>query len=120
MHIFKIEHQNGKLQLKNKRRYEAFTFLLVIYPFFVATPRGEHMCNERGKNGNFWGLILKPSMVTTRNCNIILKCVLFIFYMSRPNLSIHTTKGIYIYNFSIAIIGIQGVQILMENNHISC
>jgi hypothetical protein len=68
------------------------------------------MCNEREENDIFWGFMLKPSMVTTRNCNIILKCFLFIFYMSRPNLSTHTTKGIYIYNFSIAIIGIQGVK----------
>jgi hypothetical protein len=68
----------------------------------------------------FWGLMLKPSMVTTRNCNIILKCFLFIYYMSRPNLSIHTTKGIYIYNFAIAIIGIQRVKIFMEINCISC
>jgi hypothetical protein len=68
------------------------------------------MCNEREENGIFWGLMLKPSMVTTRNCNIILKCFLFIYYMSRPNLSTHTIKGIYIYNFSIAIIGIQRVK----------
>jgi hypothetical protein len=40
--------------------------------------------------------------------------------MYRQNLSIHTTKGIYIYKFSIAIIEIQGVKILMENNCISC
>jgi len=78
------------------------------------------MCNETQKNGIFLGLMLKPSMVSTRNCDIIFKCFLFIFYMSRPNLSIHTTKGIYIYKFSIAIIVIQGVKILMENNHISC
>jgi len=69
------------------------------------------MCNEREENGIFWGLMLKPSMVTTKNCNIILKCFLFIYYMSRPNLSTHTIKGIYIYNFSIAIIGIQRVKI---------
>jgi hypothetical protein len=35
---------------------------------------------------------------------------LFIYYMSRPNLSTHTKKMIYIYNFAIAIIGIQGVK----------
>jgi hypothetical protein len=57
--------------------------------------------------------MLKPSMVTTRNCNIILNLFLFIYYMSRPNLSTHTKKGIYIYNFAIAIIGIQGVKILI-------
>jgi hypothetical protein len=78
------------------------------------------MCNERQENGIFGGLMLKPSMVTTRNYNIIFKCCFFIFYMSRPNLSTHTTTWIYIYNFSIAIIGIQGVKILMENNCISC
>jgi len=78
------------------------------------------MCNERQENGIFWGLVLKPSMVTTRICNIILKCFFFFFNMSRPNLSIHTTKGIYIYNFAIAIIGIQVVNILTENNCISC
>jgi len=77
------------------------------------------MCNEKEENGTFLGLMLKPSTVTTRNCNIILKCFLFVFYMSRPNLSSHTTKGIYIYNFAIAIIGIQGVKILMENECIS-
>jgi hypothetical protein len=78
------------------------------------------VCDEREKNGIFWGLMLRPSMVTTRNCNIIFKYFLFIFYMSRPNLSTHTTKRIYIYNFAIVIIGIQGVKILMENNCISC
>jgi hypothetical protein len=67
------------------------------------------MCNEREENGIFWGLMLKPSTVTTRNSNIIFKCFLFYFYMSRPNLSTHTTKGIYIYNFAIVIIGIQGL-----------
>jgi hypothetical protein len=67
------------------------------------------MCNEREENGIFQGLTLKPSMVTTRNCNIILKFLLFIYYMFRPNLSTHTKRGIYIYNFAIAIIGIQGV-----------
>jgi hypothetical protein len=106
--------------LKNNRRYEAFTFVLVFYPFFVATPRSEHMCNEREENGIFWGLMLKPSMVTTRNCNIIFKCFFKKYYMSRPNLSTHTKKGIYIYNFAIAIIGIQGVKILTENNCIGC
>jgi hypothetical protein len=74
------------------------------------------MCNEREENGIFWGFMLKPSMVTTINCNIIFKCFLFFIYMLRPILSTHTTKGIYIYNFSIAIIGIQGVQFLMGNN----
>jgi len=68
------------------------------------------MCNEREENGIFGGLVLKPSMVTTRDYNIILKCFIYI-YMSRPNLSIHTTKGIYIYNFAIVIVGIQGVKI---------
>jgi hypothetical protein len=76
------------------------------------------MCNERQENGIFGGLMLKPSMVTTRNCNIILKCIYIYIYIA--NLSIHTTTWIYIYKFSIAIIGIQGVKILMENNCISC
>jgi len=63
------------------------------------------MCNERQENGIFWGLMLKPSMVTTRNCIIILKCFLFIYYISRQSLSIHTTKRSVFTNFPLQSLG---------------
>jgi hypothetical protein len=95
MHIFKLNAKMGSYNWKTIKVGSLYIFTFFNLDF-VATPRGEHMCNEREENGIFWGLMLKPSMVTTKNWNIILKCYLFIFYMSRPNLSTHTKKRIYI------------------------
>jgi hypothetical protein len=79
------------------------------------------MCNEREENGIFGGLMLKPSMVTTRNYNIVFKCLLFIFYISsRPNLSTHTKKGSIFIIFPLQSLGFQELKFLMENNCISC
>jgi hypothetical protein len=54
MHVFKIKRQNGKLQLKDNWRYEAFTFLLVFLSFLCSDPtRWAHVW-WKGKKWHFW------------------------------------------------------------------
>jgi hypothetical protein len=87
--------------IEKQSREETFTFLLGLYPYFVATPRGEHMCSEREENGIFWGLMLKPSMVTTRNCNIIFKISYLFFICLGQTYPLIQQKGSIFTNFPL-------------------
>jgi len=78
------------------------------------------MCNEREENDIFWGFMLKPLMVTTRNCNIIFNVAYLFFICLGQTYPLIQQKGSIFTIFPLQSLGFKELKFLMENNCISC